>query len=125
LTPVALVVLTLAVKFAFLAWCVPRRDERQPRVKGTQLARLVPTGAVLYLFRLKDEGILFYYGGPTRRLAGPECLPGGAPAYCLLLKAEWRRWPPGRPAAVRGRFCDEQGAPLVLVEAREPPGRPP
>jgi hypothetical protein len=113
------VLLTLAAKLTFLAWLVPERDRKgQPRGRGQRLAELVPEGAVLYLFRLKDEGILFYYGRPTRRLPDPRALPAGS--HCLLVEAEWRRWPPDRPATVRARLSDEQGAPLVLVEVRPP-----
>jgi 4-amino-4-deoxy-L-arabinose transferase-like glycosyltransferase len=108
----------LVVKITFVQVILPARNpDRQPREKGEQLAALVPQGRTLYLFRLKDEGILFYYGRPARRLASPAQLQPGESAYCVLAEAEWEQWPSSRPAEVLLRTCDEQGAPLVLVKA--------
>jgi 4-amino-4-deoxy-L-arabinose transferase-like glycosyltransferase len=107
----------LAVKLTFVQVVVPGRDVgREPRAKGEQLAALVPAGQTLYLFRLKDEGILFYYGRPARRLPGPRYLPeAGRPHYVLLTEQEWRQWPgPRRPDTLL-RLADEQGMPIVLV----------
>jgi 4-amino-4-deoxy-L-arabinose transferase-like glycosyltransferase len=105
----------LAVKLVFVHAFVPARNPAgQPREKAAQFAARVPDGQPLYLFRLKDEGILFYYGRPARRLAGPERLPRG-PVYCLLVQDEWRRWV-GPPAEVLLGLSDEQGAPLLLVK---------
>jgi 4-amino-4-deoxy-L-arabinose transferase-like glycosyltransferase len=114
----ALILLWLGVKLVFVLAVVPARDpERQPRAKGEQLAALVPGDQTLYLFRLKDEGILFYYGRPARRLPGPACLPASAgPAYCLLVESEWRKWNGPRPAEVLLRLHDEQGAAIMLVK---------
>jgi 4-amino-4-deoxy-L-arabinose transferase-like glycosyltransferase len=107
----------LLVKLVFVA-DVPRRQvHRQPRLAGRQLARLVPQGQALYLVRLKDEGVLFYYGRTARRLSGPERLPAGA--WCLLTEAEWQRWPAGVPATWQAGLRDGQGKPLVLVHRRE------
>jgi hypothetical protein len=107
----------LAVKLVFVHAFVPARNpSAQPREKAEQLADCVPKGHTLYLFRLKDEGILFYYGRLARRLPGPQALPRtGGSAYCLLVQDEWRTWA-GPPAEVLLRLHDEQGAPLVLVK---------
>jgi 4-amino-4-deoxy-L-arabinose transferase-like glycosyltransferase len=123
----ALLAAWLVVKLVFVAWVVPdRARQHPPRARGEALAALVPDGHLLYLFRLKDEGVLFYYGRPTRRLPGPEHLPaGGETLYCLLVKDEWDRRPALRGAEVVGRLTDEQGAPLVLVRARGRPERCP
>ncbi len=114
---VCLLVCWLGVKLVFVhAFAPTRNPARQPREKAEQIAARVPEGQTLYLFRLKDEGILFYYGRPARRLAGPQCLPrSGAPAWCLLVRDEWQRWT-GPPAEVVLELHDEQGAPLVLVQ---------
>ncbi len=115
---VALLACWLAVKLVFVHAIVPGRNPAgQPREKAEQIAACVPAGRTLYLFRLKDEGILFYYGRPARRLPGPAWLPrAGEPVYCLLVQDEWSKWAV-RPAEALLRLSDEQGAPLVLVKA--------
>jgi len=114
----ALIVLWLGVKLGFVQGVVPNRNPgREPRGKGEQIAVLVPPGQTLYLFRLKDEGILFYYDRPARRLSGPASLPtSGEAVYCLLVESEYRQWAHSRRAEVLLRLCDEQGAPIVLVK---------
>jgi hypothetical protein len=138
---VGAVALWLGVKLAFVHAVVPQRNQdREPRAKGDLLSRLVPPGETLYLFRLKDEGIMFYYGRRVRRLPGFDELPSSArPLYCILDASEWRKWqayPLTRAAAwgygstrelarwgelVRSeqvvvRLHDEQGDPIVLVK---------
>jgi 4-amino-4-deoxy-L-arabinose transferase-like glycosyltransferase len=113
---VGLLAAWLVVKLVFVHVVVPGRgrDGCDPRATGEQVAALVPAGETLYLCRLKDEGVLFYYGRPARRLNGPADLPaGGRPAYCLLTAEEWAGWPGGR---VLRRLHDAQGAAVVLVE---------
>ncbi|MGH7224295.1 MAG: ArnT family glycosyltransferase, partial [Gemmataceae bacterium] len=67
---VVLLALWVSVKLVFVTAIVPQRDAaRQPDIKGQQIAALVPIDRTLYLFRLKDEGILFSYGRPARRLS--------------------------------------------------------
>ena len=76
----------------------------------------MPAGQVLYVFQLKDEGIMFYYGRPVRRLPSPAQLPSAEePLYCILNENEWDHWRgTGRAEAVQ-RLKDEQGDPIVLV----------
>ena len=93
-----------------------RSEARQARNKAAVLAALVPSHCVLHLFLLKDEGIMFYYGRPVRRLANSAGLPAGE-TYCILEEGEWQRWDGSRAAEVVWRLRDEQGAPLVLVRA--------
>jgi 4-amino-4-deoxy-L-arabinose transferase-like glycosyltransferase len=137
---VAGVVLWLGVKLAFVHAVIPARNQnREPRAKGELLARLVPPGETLYLLRLKDEGIMFYYGRPVRRLPSFAGLPSsGRPVYCILDVSEWRKWQGYRVAraAIRGyaglaghgrdrseevlrRLSDEQGDPIILVKVQE------
>jgi hypothetical protein len=113
---VGLLACWLAVKLVFVHAFVPARNPAgQPREKAEQIAARVPGGHTLYLFRVKDEGILFYYGRPARRLQGPHCLSRTGESYCLLVLDEWQMWA-GPPAEVLLRLSDEQGAPLVLVK---------
>jgi 4-amino-4-deoxy-L-arabinose transferase-like glycosyltransferase len=129
------VALWLGAKLAFVHAVVPHRNRgREPRAKGELLAALVPRGRPLYLFQLKDEGIMFYYGGPVRRLADGGQLPSSRqPLYAILDESEWRKWQAhtaawgaalgsdgvGRVARrdeVVVRLHDEQGDPIVLVK---------
>lgn len=111
-----LVVLWLVAKVVHVHAVMPGRNPtRAPRAKGEALAARVPPGETLYLFHLKDEGILFYYGRPARRLAGPHRLPAERPCYCLLQEAEWRQLSTTCPTQVLDRLRDEQGAEIVLI----------
>jgi 4-amino-4-deoxy-L-arabinose transferase-like glycosyltransferase len=107
----------LVLKIVFVHHVMPDRcADREATAKGSLLAALVPLDEILYLFRLKDEGIMFYYGRPVLRLQSPAELPAGpAPRYCILTEEEWQRWDNTRPAEAVRRLTDEQGAPLVLV----------
>ncbi len=113
-----LIALWLAAKMTFVTLIVPARDGlRAPSRMGQQIAALVPPEQTLYLFRLKDEGILFHYGRPARRLLAPAFLPASErDAYCLLTESEFRQWIGPRPAQVLLRLSDEQRHPIVLVK---------
>ena len=117
---VGLLVLWLAVKLAFVHVLIPQRNEgRGARRSGEQLAALVPDGELLFLCGLKDEGILFYYGRPARRVTDTAHLPrSAAPLHCLLTEAEWQAWRGPGAAEVLDRLRDEQGAGCVLVRVR-------
>ncbi|MBI1918451.1 MAG: glycosyltransferase family 39 protein [Planctomycetes bacterium] len=110
----------LVVKLVFVAFVVPERTRnRCPRERGELLASLVPPRQMLYLFGAKDEGILFYYGRPARRLPGPDHLPALSElVYCMMTESEWRRPTFRGPKDVVARFPDEQGQPLMLVRVR-------
>jgi 4-amino-4-deoxy-L-arabinose transferase-like glycosyltransferase len=110
----------LLLKVTFVHFVIPARNiNREPRAKGEFLASLVPSGQTLYLSRLKDEGIMFYYGRDVCRLQSFAHLPSSAePVYCILDESEWRTWPAARPAEVVQHLYDEQGAPIVLVRLR-------
>jgi 4-amino-4-deoxy-L-arabinose transferase-like glycosyltransferase len=123
----------LVVKLVFVHGVLPARNpNRQPRAKGEQIAAAVPAGQTLYLFRLKDEGIMFYYGrargahaygadAPVLRLGSPEELPSRRePVYCILAEHEWRVWKSPRPAEAVLYLRDEQGDPIVLVRVSAP-----
>jgi len=113
-----LMALWLATKIIFVTLIVPARDGlRAPSLKGQQIAALVPPGQILYLFRLKDEGILFYYGRPAQRLPAPAFLPTSEHSvYCLITENEYLQWSGPRPPEILLRLCDEQQCPIVLVK---------
>jgi 4-amino-4-deoxy-L-arabinose transferase-like glycosyltransferase len=100
------------------AWAPQRDAMRQARATGEHLAALVPSEKTLYLFGLKDEGILFYYARPARRLSAARNLPlTETPVYCLLTEEEWTNWQGPRAQVVLGCH-DEQGAQMVLIAVR-------
>jgi hypothetical protein len=112
-----------------LAACgFPPKAVRDPHGKARQIADRVPADHTLYLFRLKDEGIMFCYGrchadgAPervVRRLKGPDDLPSTAElVYCIVTEDEWQQWNGQHPAEVLRRLSDEQGDPIVLLAVR-------
>jgi 4-amino-4-deoxy-L-arabinose transferase-like glycosyltransferase len=110
-----LVLTSVLVKLLFTFALVPTRSTgQQARLEGEEVARQVEPGVTLYLGRLKDEGLLFYAGRPTRRVASLDEVPAGG--WVLLTEGEWPQ------AAGRAGFLrwlhDEQGAPIVLVRLR-------
>jgi 4-amino-4-deoxy-L-arabinose transferase-like glycosyltransferase len=113
-----IIVFWLLAKVAFVELVIPARNfTREPRAKGERLAALIPADKTLYLSRLKDEGIMFYYGRTVRRLENFDELPSSEePAYCILDDSEWRRgWLPGTVRVIT-HMRDEQGDPIVLVK---------
>jgi 4-amino-4-deoxy-L-arabinose transferase-like glycosyltransferase len=117
-----LLAIWLVVKLAHAHIVVPARDrDRHTHETGARLADLVPAGETLYLGALKDEGVLFYYGRPARRLAdATDGLPPDDASYVVLTEGEWQHWPASRPARVIESLRDEQGAPIVLVRSDAP-----
>jgi 4-amino-4-deoxy-L-arabinose transferase-like glycosyltransferase len=124
-----LVLVWVVAKVVFVEAVVPRRNpNRAPRAKGELLDSLVPAGKPLYVARLKDEGILFYFGRsrplglagpPVQKVADLEVLLSQPePVYCILDAAEWQRWQQERKADLVHGLVDEQGAPIVLVRTR-------
>ena len=100
------------VKVAYVEVVIPQ-CARDARPAAAELRELVPPGETLHLFKLKDEGVLFYYGRPARRLHEPRQLPRAG--YALLLQSEWdARADYGDVQLVRGMY-DQQGDPIYLV----------
>jgi 4-amino-4-deoxy-L-arabinose transferase-like glycosyltransferase len=110
----------LVVKVVFVhAVLAQRTHQRQTRDKAAALAAMVPLGKILYLFKVKDEGIMFYFARTVLRLADPGELPvsqGGL--FCILTEEEWRQWPGSPTAEVEGQMRDAQGDRLVLVRVQ-------
>jgi len=108
-------VMWLILKIAFVEVAVSRRD-RDARPAAAELRELVPPGEPLHLYKLKDEGVLFYFGRPAKRLHEPEPIPAGS--FALLLQSEWdHRDRYGDVLLVRGLY-DQQHDPIYLVRAK-------
>ena len=119
----------IVVKIVFVEAVVrDRTANRHARETGELIARLVPPGEILYLCRLKDEGVMFYYGRPARRFDLFD-VPHGTAVYALLLDAEWG----GHLFQGQGEYIaelrDQQQAPIHLVRIQglteDDPGWPP
>jgi hypothetical protein len=115
----ALIACWVIVKIAFVQIILPGRDvTRQARQKGEQIAALVPPGNLLHLSRVKDEGILFYYGRRAQRVTDPaRWTSSGSSGYWLLVESEWQQWATRRSAEILLRLSDEQGKPLILIRS--------
>jgi len=107
----SVLIIWVILKIIFVEVIVPSRTaNRNAQETGEQLSALVPEGEILYLCRLKDEGVLFYYSRPARRFA----LPVEAPGYAILLDEEWKSIDPNRYQYV-SELRDQQQAPIHLV----------
>ena len=104
-------------KVVFVEVVIPRRTAgRNAEATGAALRERVPPGQPLYLFKLKDEGVMFYYARPAARLHDARSLPPGA--FAVLVRPEWEdRAAFGHLGLV---FCmhDQQGDPIYLVHSR-------
>lgn len=120
-TLAGIVAVWLVVKVVYVQAWMPHRDVRRiaPRATAEQLATSVPPGETLYLCRLKDEGIMFYYGRPVQRLKTWADLASQCEhPYCILEEKEWREWPLSQSVDVLLWLRDEQRAPIVLIKLR-------
>jgi hypothetical protein len=115
----AFLALWLAAKVVFVEVVVPRRTAgRDAEATAAALRELVPDGEPLFLLKLKDEGVLFYYGRPTRKLSSPANLPRNA--HVALVEAEWREWETNRTGVLVRWMYDQQGDPLILARVSNP-----
>jgi 4-amino-4-deoxy-L-arabinose transferase-like glycosyltransferase len=115
----AFLTLWFAAKVVFVEVVVPRRTAgRDAEATAAALRDLVPGGEPLFLLKLKDEGVLFYYGRPTRKLSSPANLPRNA--HVALVEAEWREWEANRTGELVRWMYDQQGDPLILARVTTP-----
>ena len=107
----------MIVKVVFVQVVLDQRlAQRHTRDKAALLASLVPLDKVLYLFKVKDEGIMFYFGRSVVRLADPVDLSSApGPLFCILTEDEWRGWDSERSSEVVGQLQDAQGDGMILV----------
>jgi hypothetical protein len=110
----AVVVAWGLAKVVFVEAIVPARTAgRNALPTGAELSRLVPAGEMLYLCKLKDEGVMFYYGRPARRF-DPVRLPD-KPFLALLIGQEWEARDRLGTVELIAELTDQQQAPLYLV----------
>jgi len=115
----SIIVTWVVLKLAFVHIYIPIRNHgREPREKAAVLAQHVPEGHTLYVFLLKDEGIMFYYGRPVIRLKSWKDLPKkDGEVWCILQRQEFEDLQGRNGWEVRQAvgLKDEQGDPIVLV----------
>jgi hypothetical protein len=126
----------LLVKLIFVQVVIPiRNDGRAPREKGQQIAARVPREQPLYIFKLKDEGLMFYYSRcpplgekdrVVQRLNESNGLPSPSePVYCMLTEKEWKQWDCGREGEVILHLTDQQNDPILLLRVKPKSVPPP
>jgi len=112
----AFLVVWLVAKIAFVQFVVAARSEKHnPEPIAVELREHVPDGEPLYLFRLKDEGVMFYYGRHAVRLRDPHSLPSGA--FAVLIRQEWEDRAAFGHLKLVYWMHDQQMDPLILVRA--------
>ncbi|VTS02144.1 ArnT family glycosyltransferase [Tuwongella immobilis] len=114
----ATVAIWLGVKLAFVGYVMPDRTEKRGVVATAQTIRdAVPDDEILYIYRLKDEGVLFYYGRSAQRLLAPDSGPSDQPFYALLREPEVAPFAavPGQHLTIVQRCNDQQGDPITVV----------
>ena len=111
---VAFLLIWIVAKVAFVEAVIPRRSAgRNAEATAAELRDRVPEGQPLYVFKLKDEGVTFYYARPAVRAHDPRALPPGA--FVVLIRQEWEdRIAFGHFELI---YCmhDQQGDPIYLV----------
>lgn len=114
---VSILVVWLVGKMAFAELVVPVRSIRDPVGKAALLKQHIPPGETLYIFQAKDEGIMFYYGGPVLRVRNWDHLPDREHVYCLVTPKDMPRLQQSTRWRViwQRPFLDEQGDPMELV----------
>jgi 4-amino-4-deoxy-L-arabinose transferase-like glycosyltransferase len=104
----------LVAKIAFVEIVIPLRTaHHNPEPIAAALSEFVPPDRPLYLFRLKDEGVMFYYARPAVRLTQLHDLPAGA--FAVLIRQEWDEWAASGTLELVASLHDQQGDPLILV----------
>jgi 4-amino-4-deoxy-L-arabinose transferase-like glycosyltransferase len=105
----------LVVKVVFVEVIIPNRTAgRNAEATAAELRAHISTDQPLYVFKLKDEGITFYYARPVLRLNDPKSLPQGA--FAVLIRQEWEA---GAAFGHLKLICcmnDQQGDPIYLVQ---------
>lgn len=104
------------VKIAFVEIIQPQRvADRNARETGTRLAKIIPNGEHLTIDKLKDEGILFYYGNTV--VQKPWTQHPQPQTWALLMETEWKQVESTGMARLVEMLQDQQGANIYLVYA--------
>jgi 4-amino-4-deoxy-L-arabinose transferase-like glycosyltransferase len=107
----------LVAKVVFVEVIVPHRTAgRDAEATAAKLRELVPPGETLHVFKLKDEGVTFYYGRPVRKLRDARDVP--RPGYAVLIRQEWDDRAGFGDAELVQWMYDQQGDPLILVKLK-------
>jgi 4-amino-4-deoxy-L-arabinose transferase-like glycosyltransferase len=106
----------LVVKVSFVEFIIPQRTAHHNAEPVAETLRdLVPHDRKLYLFRMKDEGVMFYYARPVVRLNQLEELPPGE--FAALIRQEWDEWAKSGSLEQIACLHDQQGDTFFLVRA--------
>jgi 4-amino-4-deoxy-L-arabinose transferase-like glycosyltransferase len=109
-----LLMLCLGAKLLFVGVILPARwEQRQPSRAGSIVAQWVSPCSPLFVWRIKDDGVLFHCRRQVRRIEQPSGLNSGA--WCLLTAQEWEQWPSEIRVEHNATLVDGQGDILVLV----------
>ncbi len=107
----------IVAKVVFVEVVIPQRTAgRNAESTAAELRERVPVGQPLYLFKLKDEGVMFYYARPAVRLNHPRELSTGA--FAVLIRQEWEDRAAFGPLELVCWMHDQQGDPLILVRGK-------
>lgn len=107
----------LGVKISFVELIQPQRvANRNARETGIRLAEIIPHGEHLAIDKLKDEGILFYYGQPVIQTTWTQH--PTQTRWALLMESEWQQIADKGHATVVDTLKDQQGASIYLVYAK-------
>jgi hypothetical protein len=111
----------IVAKVVFVEVAIPRRAAgRDAEATAAELRARVPAGQPLYVLKLKDEGVTFYYARPAVKLSDPRAVPAGG--FALLIRQEWQDRAAFGHLKLVCCMSDQQGAPIYLVRnAGHPP----
>jgi len=117
---IATLLFWIVLKITFVEVVMPQRTaERRTREKAGILASLIPLDEILYIFHIKDEGIMFYYGREVLRLNSVDEIPRRTgPVYCVLLPSELEQWQSQVDMHVVREMTDSQGDRIILVRLK-------
>lgn len=109
-----------AIKIIHVEVLIPARFRERPSLEAqaTIMQQFVPTGATLYLARVKDECLLFNYGCGVQRLRTWSQLPADGMIYCAMTEEERRDFTVTSTSRIvlEKTLQDAQGDVLVLVQ---------